>query len=124
MVPCTPGKPHAVKCHARGLELRRFRPSSETVNGQCSANAQQIKIVGAQNFQVPKLVAQAQLVVSLELAAMAGATDALKVFAAVGIPSSEFPDEPRRHNVVHMAVDTSLLEIHSAGLYLALPTQC
>src|ERR1700687_4142332 len=62
--------------------------------------------------------------VGLEFVTMAGTTDALNVFSAVGTPSSDFPDEPRRHNVVHMTVDTSLLELNSTRLHLALPTKC
>jgi len=77
-----------LSCQARTLERRQFYSVSEIIDRQCFLDPRKIKIVGAKNLQVPKLIAQAQLVVSLELAAMAGATDALKVFAAVGIPSS------------------------------------
>jgi hypothetical protein len=75
-------------CQARALELRQSRLPLETVNRQCPLNACQIKIVCAQNFQVAELIAQAQFVVRLELAAMAGSADTLKVFPAVWIASS------------------------------------
>lgn len=77
--------------------------------------------MGAKNLQVTKFIAQAKFVISLELAAMAGSADTLKVLAAVWIASLQSPDEPRRHNVVHMAAYSSLLEIHSTTLHLALP---
>jgi len=80
-------------------------------------------MVGAKNLQVSKLIAQAELVVSLELAAMAGPADALKVFPAVWITGIQSPDEPRRHNVVHMAPDSGLLEIQSARFNLTLLPQ-
>ncbi len=54
---------------------------------------------------------------------MAGSADALKVFPAVWITGIQSPDEPRRHNVVHMAPDSSLLEIHSARFNLTLLPQ-
>jgi len=44
--------------------------------------------VGAKNLQVTKFIAQAELVVRLQLAAMAGSADTLKVFAAVWIANS------------------------------------
>jgi hypothetical protein len=78
-------------------------------------------MVGAKNFQVTKLIAQAKFVVRLELAPMAGSADTLKVFTAVWIASLQSPDEPRRHNVVHMAPNASLFEIHFTRLHLALP---
>ena len=62
--------------------------------------------------------------VGLEFVTMAGTTDALKVFAAIWNSSLQSSNEPRRHNVVHMATDPNLVEIHAAGLYLALPQQC
>jgi hypothetical protein len=62
--------------------------------------------------------------VCLQLAAMAGSADTLKVLPTVWIANLQSPDEPRRHNVVHMAVDTSLLELNSTRLHLALPTKC
>jgi hypothetical protein len=70
--------------------------------------------VGAENLQVPQLIPQAELVVRLQLAAMAESADTLKILATVWIASLQSPDEPRRHNVVHMAADTSLLEIYRA----------
>jgi len=79
-------------------------------------------MVGAKNLQITKLIPQTQLVVGLQLVSMADPADALKVFATVWIAGLQSPDKPRRHNVVHMAADTSLLELHSAGLYLAVPT--
>ena len=45
-------------------------------------------MVGAKNFHVTKPIAQAQLVVGLELVAMAGVANTLKVFAAVWIAGS------------------------------------
>ena len=81
-------------------------------------------MVGAKNLQVAKLITQAELVVGLELAAMTGSADTLKVFATVWIASLQSPDEPRRHNVVHMAAYSSLLEIHSTRFHFALSTEC
>jgi len=54
---------------------------------------------------------------------MAGCADALKIFATVWITGIQSPDEPRRHDVIHMAPDSCLLEIHSARLNLALTPQ-
>ena len=68
-------------------------------------------MVGAKDLQVTKLIPQAELVISLELATMAGSADTLKVFPPVWIASLQSPDEPRRHDVVHMAAYSSLLEI-------------
>jgi hypothetical protein len=79
--------------------------------------------VGAKNFQVPKLIAHAKLVVSLELVPVAGSADTLKVFPAVWITSIQSPDEPCRHNVVHMAACSSLLEVYSAGHYFTISAQ-
>jgi hypothetical protein len=78
-------KTSALECYARALEFRQFHSSSETVNRQCPLGAPKIKIVGAKNLEVSKLVPQAQLVVRVQLVAVAGATDTLKVFAAVWI---------------------------------------
>jgi len=44
--------------------------------------------VGKKNFEVTQLISHAQLMVSLELVAVASATDTLKVFSAVWIASS------------------------------------
>jgi hypothetical protein len=79
-------------------------------------------MVGAENFQVTKLIAQAKLVVSLELATMAGSANTLKVFPTVWIASLQSPDEPRWHNVVHMAPDSNLLEIDATRFHFALST--
>jgi hypothetical protein len=79
--------------------------------------------VGAKNFQIPKLIPHAQLVVSLEFVAMTGPTDTLKVFAAVWITGIQSPDEPRRHDMVHMAACSSLLEVYSAGHYFTISAQ-
>jgi hypothetical protein len=84
-------------------------------------DSSKIKMVGAKNLQVAEFIPQTQLVIGLELATMAAPADTLKVFATVWITSSQSPDEPRRHNVVHMAADANLLEIHSTRLHLALP---
>ena len=97
-----------------GIEL-------ETIEGKCALDARKIKVVGSENFEVPKLVAQTQFMVCLQLAAMAGSADTLKVLPTIWIASLQSSDEPRRHNVVHMAVDTSLLELNSTRLHLALP---
>jgi hypothetical protein len=45
-------------------------------------------VVRPKNLEVAELIPQAQLVVGLELAAMAGSADTLKVFSAVWIASS------------------------------------
>ena len=57
----------------------------ETVSRKCPLNARHIKVVGAKNFQISKLIAETKLMVSLEFVSMAGAADTLKVFAAVWI---------------------------------------
>src|SRR5882724_3084990 len=54
---------------------------------------------------------------------MASGADTLKVFSAVWITGFQSSDQPRRNDVVHMAPDSCLLEIHSAGLHLTLPSQ-
>jgi hypothetical protein len=61
-------------------------------------------------------------VIRLKFAAMAGSADALKILATVWIASLQSPNEPRRHDVVHMTAYSSLLEIYAARLYLAVPT--
>lgn len=99
------------------------RPPSKVVEGQGSSDASKIEMVRTENFKVAQFVPHAQLVVSLELAPMASSADALKVFAAVWITGFQSPDEPCWHNVVHMALDSSLLEIHTARLNLTLPAQ-
>jgi len=76
--------------------------------------ARKIEVVGSENFEVPKLVSQTQFMVCLQLAAMAGSADTLKVFATVWIASLQSPDEPRRHNVVRMATYSRLLEVYPA----------
>jgi len=45
-------------------------------------------MVGAKNVEVTKLIAQAQLVIGLQLVAMAGSANALKVLTAIRIASS------------------------------------
>jgi len=80
-------------------------------------------MVGAKNFEIAQLIAQAQLVISLQLAAVTGSADALKVFATVWTASLESSDQLRWHDVVHMAANSSLLEIHPARLDLTFPTQ-
>lgn len=45
-------------------------------------------MVGAKNLDVAQFIAQAQLMVRVELVAMAGSADALNIFAAVWIASS------------------------------------
>lgn len=76
-------------------------------------------MVGAKNVEVAELVAQAQLVVSLELVPVAGSADALKVLTAIWIAGPQSPDEPSRHDVVHVAANAGLFEIHAAGLHFA-----
>ncbi len=69
--------------------LRGFlRRELQAVQRQRSLDARKIKMVGAKNLEVAELIAQAQLVVRLELVAMAGSADTLKVFATVWIASS------------------------------------
>src|SRR5712692_5050302 len=80
-------------------------------------------MVGPKKLQIAKFVAHAQFVVSLELVPVAGSADTLKVFPAVWIPCPQSPDEPRRHDVVHMAACSSLLEIYSAGHYFTISAQ-
>ena len=65
-----------------------LRRELQAVQRERSLDACKIKIVGAKNLQVTKLIPQAELVISLELATMAGSADTLKVFAAVGIANS------------------------------------
>ncbi len=54
---------------------------------------------------------------------MSGPADTLEVFPAVWIAGIQSPDEPCRNNVVHMAPDPCLLEIHSTCLNLTLLPQ-
>ena len=80
---------HASSVQTSRPSPRRFlRQELQTIDGKRSLDTLQIKMVGAKNLQVTKLIAQAQLVVGLELAAMAGSADTLKVFAAVWIAGS------------------------------------
>jgi hypothetical protein len=78
--------------------------------------------VGAKNLEITQFISQTQLVVCLQLVTMAGSADTLKVFPTVWIASLQSPNEPRRHDVVHMADFSNLLEIYTAQLHLALPT--
>src|SRR6266568_3400577 len=80
-------------------------------------------MMGPKNFAIADLIPQAQLVVGLELVAMAGPADTLKVFAPVRIASLQAPDEPRRHDVVHMAGHTFQPEVRTAGFHLAIPAE-
>jgi hypothetical protein len=73
------------------------------------------------DLHVAQPVPQAQLVVCLKFVPMAGSTDALKVFAAVWVAGPQSPDKPRRHDMVYMAADASLFEIHSTRQYLTRP---
>jgi hypothetical protein len=56
--------------------------------------------------------------IGLEFVTVARSADALKVFATVWITGVQSPDEPRWHNVVYVAPDCRLLEIHSTGFHL------
>lgn len=76
-----------------------------------------------QNFEVSQPIPQAQLVICLELVSMAGSADALQVLSTVWISCSQSPNEPRWHNVIHMAPRSSLLEILSAHLHFAASPQ-
>src|SRR6266852_7863240 len=80
-------------------------------------------MVGPKKLQIAKFVAHAQFVVSLELVPVAGSADTLKVFPAVWIPCPQPPDEPCRHDMVHMAACSSLLEVYSAGHYFTISAQ-
>src|SRR5437899_1023475 len=80
-------------------------------------------MMGPKNFAIAELIPQAQLVVGLELVAMAGPADTLKVLAAIGIPGLQSSDEPRRHNMVHMACHTFQPEGRAAGFHLAIPAK-
>jgi hypothetical protein len=69
--------------------LRRFLGRElQAVQRQRAFDPSKIKMAGAENLEVAELIAQAELVVSLELATMAGSANALKVFAAVWIACS------------------------------------
>lgn len=93
----------------------------QPIQGQRPLDPPKIKIVGPKNLQVAQLIPHAKLMVSLKLASVASSTDTLKVLSAVRITNSQSPDEPRWHDVVHMAPNPSLLEIHAARFDLTLP---
>lgn len=59
--------------------------------------------------------------VGLQLVSMAGAADTLKVFAPVRIASLQSPNQSRWHDMVYMAADARLLEVHAARQYLTRP---
>ncbi len=109
--------------HSIVREASSKSPDLQPVQTQRPFDASKIKIVGAKDFKVSQLIPQAQLMVCLELVPMAGPADTLKVFPAVWIASLQSPNQSRRHDVVHMAPDSCLLEIYSTGLHLALPTK-
>lgn len=71
-------------------------------------------MVSSKNLEISQLIAQAKSVVRLEFATMAVSADTLKVFPTVWIADLQSPDEPRRHDVIHMADFSSLLEIYTA----------
>ncbi|MCI0626504.1 MAG: hypothetical protein L0387_33460 [Acidobacteria bacterium] len=50
---------------------------------------------------------------------MAGTTEALEVLPLVRITQLQSPDQPRRHNVIHMAPYSSLAEVSPARFVLA-----
>jgi hypothetical protein len=77
----------------------------------------------AKNLQITEFVAEAQLVVRLELVAVVRPTDTLQIFPAVRIPCPQLPNEPDGNDVIHMAPRSRLLEIETAGLYLAVSFQ-
>ena len=116
-----PNSPLSFKIEA--LPGRFLRQELQTIESKRALDPCKIEMVGAKDLQVAEFIPQTQLVVGPELAAMAGSADTLKVFAAVRIACSKSPDEPRRHDVVHMAAYSRLLEIYSTRLHLALPTQ-
>jgi hypothetical protein len=97
-----------------GIEL-------ETIEGKCPLDARQIKMVSPKNLKVPQLIAQAKFVISLQLVSVARPADTLKILATVGIANFQTSNEPGWHDVIHMAPDPSLFEIHSTRLHLALP---
>jgi hypothetical protein len=80
-------------------------------------------MVCTQNLEVAKLITQAQLVVGLKFVPVAGPTETLEVLATIWIPCPQTPDEPCRHDVIHMALRPSLLEILAARRQFALFAQ-
>lgn len=122
---CLPTALQAISLSENNRRLQTTISSGElqSVQGQGPLDPHKIRIVGAKNLQVSQLIPHTQLVVSLELVAMAGSADALKVFPSVWIASLQSPNQSRRHDMVHVAPGSCLFEIHSACLNLTLPTQ-
>ena len=77
--------------------------SLERANWYLIGRTALIPVRPAQDQKISQLIAQAKFVVGLEFATMAVSADTLKVFPTVWIASLQSPDEPRRHNVVHVA---------------------
>jgi hypothetical protein len=75
------------------------------------------------DLQISEPIPHAQPMVGLELASVARAADALKIFTAIWITGVQSSDDPRWHYVVHMPPDSCLLEIHPACFNLTLPPQ-
>jgi hypothetical protein len=97
-----------------------FPSELQPIKSEGTLDACTIKMVDPKNLNVTKLVAQAQLVVSLEFVAVAGTADALKVFPPVWIAQAQTPDQPRRDDVIDMAPHSGMAEICPARLDFAL----
>ena len=104
-------------CSSRSF--RRMSWHLEGVQTQRPLYPHQAKMADPKNFEVATLVPQAKPVIGLELIAVAGAADVLKVFRPVWIPCSQSPDQSRRHDVIHMAPAPDLAQIRSARLDFA-----
>ena len=94
--------------------------SLQAVERKCTLDPSKIEIVDAKNFEIAQLIAQAEFVIGLQLVAVAGSADALKIFAAVWIARFKPPNEPRRNNVVDVAADLGSFEIYRAGRNLTI----
>jgi hypothetical protein len=85
----------------------------QSVQLERSLDAFHIEMVLAKNLEIAELIAHAEFVISLELVPVAGSADTLEIFLAIWIAGPQSSDEPCWYDVVHVAPNTALFEIHS-----------
>ena len=87
----------------------------QTVHSQCTFDARHIKVVSAQDLEIPKLVAHAQFVIGLQLAAVTAPANALKVGGKVRIAEFQSLNQPCRYDVVYVAPTSTIFEIDTTS---------
>jgi hypothetical protein len=78
----------APRVHSLDRENCACASALQPVQRQCPFDSSHVELMSSKDFEIPQLVAQAQLVVRLKLVPVAASADRLKVFAAVWIACS------------------------------------